>query len=119
MSESVIKYRKHDLQETNINGADILKESLKIRQDLLSRITMDNQKQAILNLRVIRFLVRHMLENFSSIVTFELNFSRYLISGKLRELFIKPDLAIVVYGAIRIIISICNKIDRGRAGFIN
>jgi len=119
LSESVIEYRKHNLQETNVHGAEILKESIRIRQDLLSRIAMDDQKQPILNLRVIRFLVKHMRDNFSSIATFELNLHKYRISRKLCELFIKPNSTIFIYGAIRILISVCNKINRARAGFIN
>jgi hypothetical protein len=119
LSESVIEYRKHNLQETNVYGAEILKESITVRKDLLSRIIWDDQKQPLLNLRVIRFLVKHMLENFSSIATFELILYKYRISRKSSELLMKPNSTIFMYGAFRILIAVCNRINRARAGFNN
>jgi glycosyltransferase involved in cell wall biosynthesis len=114
LSDTVIKYRKHNGQQTNLFRSDIFIESFAIRNEMQSKFLAFPQSYNFPNSIALKFLIKYLHRNSDMVRGFEFNMQSNQFSKKIFCLTIKPNLAIFTYILLRVGITSCNRLDKIR-----
>jgi glycosyltransferase involved in cell wall biosynthesis len=114
LSDTVIQYRKHNGQQTNLFRSDIFMESFKIRNKMQVKFLASTQSHNFPKSNILRFLIKYLHKNSDTVQGFEFNMQNNRFFKKIHCLAMKPNLAIFTYILLRIGISSCNRLDKIR-----